>query len=81
MLTIYYYVQILTCLFAYDCNLFISNTNYSKLEKLVNDELSTIDHWMKSNKLTINYTKTKYTRDNTRYITIVTERNFPAMVL
>ena len=48
-----------TRLFADDAALFMFDKNLYTLNKRVNDELVNIDDWLKSNKLTPNYTKTK----------------------
>jgi len=47
-------------LFADDTVLTLSDPSYTTLTAKVNHELSKIDSWMKLNKLTINYKKTKY---------------------
>ena len=49
-----------TTLFADDINLHVSGKNLHELIKLTNQELINIDHWMRSNKLCINYAKTNY---------------------
>ena len=38
----------------------LANKHYKVLEKEVNVKLSTIDNWMRINKLTINYKKTEF---------------------
>ena len=48
-----------TRLYADDTALFMFDKNLYTLNKRVNDELVSIDNWLKSNKLTPNYTKTK----------------------
>ena len=52
--------QFQTRLFADDTNLTFSHKNITKLNCIVNTELNHIDDWMKINKLSINYTKTKF---------------------
>ena len=47
-------------LFADDTNLTLSGTNPELLQNEVNSQLLKIDNWMKTNKLTINYSKTKF---------------------
>jgi len=47
-------------LFADDTVLTMSGYSLKTLHDKVNQELQKIDHWMKFNKLTINYYKTKY---------------------
>ena len=47
-------------LYANDTALFMFDKNLYTLNKRVNDELVNIDNWLKSNKLTPNYTKTKF---------------------
>ena len=49
-----------TRLYADDTALFMFDENLCTLNKRVNDELVNIDNWLKSNKLTPNYTKTKF---------------------
>ena len=49
-----------TRLYAGDTALFMFDKNLCTLNKRVNDELINIDNWLKSNKLTPNYTKTKF---------------------
>ena len=49
-----------TRLYADDTALFMFDKNLCTLSKRVNDELVNIDNWLKSNKLTPNYTKTKF---------------------
>jgi len=46
-----------TVLYADDINLHISGKNHEILEKTVNHELKKIDHWVRANKLCINYSK------------------------
>ena len=45
---------------ADDTALFMFDKTLCTLNKRVNDELFNIDNWLKSNKLTTNYTKTKF---------------------
>ena len=47
-------------LFADDANLRLSHQQPEFLQKLVNEEITIIDNWMKMNKLTLNYDKCKY---------------------
>ena len=49
-----------TVLFADDALLALSDCNLSKLQGIVNIELSKIDFWMKKQKLHLNYSKTHY---------------------
>ena len=49
-----------TRLFADDTALFLSNDNLKTLNKNVNCELLNIEAWLKANKLSLNYSKTKY---------------------
>ena len=49
-----------TRLYADDTALFMFDKNLYTLNKRVNDELVNIDNWLKSNKLTPNYTTTKF---------------------
>jgi len=46
-----------TVLYADDINLHISGKKHEILEKTVNHELKKIDHWVRANKLCINYSK------------------------
>ena len=48
-------------LFADDSNLFYSHKDIKTLFKIVNEELIKVDEWFKSNKLSLNIKKTKYT--------------------
>ena len=48
-----------TRLFADDTVLTLSNNCERELNNSVNFEIVKIDHWMKLNKLSLNYTKTK----------------------
>jgi len=45
-----------TFLYADDINKHMSEKNHKISEKLVNNELKKIDHWVRANKLCINYT-------------------------
>jgi len=47
-------------LYADDINLQISGKNHEILEKTVNHELKKIDHWVRANKLCINYSKSNF---------------------
>ena len=49
-----------TVLYADDINLHISGKNHEILEKTVNHELKKIDHWVRANKLCINYSKSNF---------------------
>jgi len=49
-----------TVLYADDINLHISGKNHEILEKTVNHELKKIDHWLRANKLCINYSKSNF---------------------
>jgi len=49
-----------TILYADDINLHISGENHEILEKTVNHELKKIDHWVRANKLCINYSKSNF---------------------
>ena len=49
-----------TVLYAGDINLHISGKNHETLEKTVNHELKKIDHWVRANKLCINYSKSNF---------------------
>ena len=52
--------KLITKLFADDTCLFSSADSENELQYFVNQELKNIEHWMASNKLTINYSKTKF---------------------
>ena len=52
--------QLLTKLFADDTVLIFSADNLNDLQILINNELRAIHQWMTSNKLSLNYDKTKY---------------------
>ena len=47
-------------MFADDTNLFLSRQNLKTLFSTVNNELTNIHEWFKSNKLSLNFKKTKY---------------------
>ena len=47
-------------LFADDINLHMSNSSFNVLQKIVNLELCKIDHWLRANKLSLNYNKTNF---------------------
>ena len=47
-------------LFADDTNLTLASNNLAELQNLVNTEMSKIDQWMNSNKLSINSSKSQY---------------------
>ena len=49
-----------TVLHADDINLHISGKNHKIIEKTVNHELKKIDHWIRVNKLCINYSKSNF---------------------
>ena len=49
-----------TVLYADDINLHISGENHKILEKTVNHELKKIDHWVRANKLCINYSNSNF---------------------
>jgi len=49
-----------TVLYANDINLHISEKNHEILEKTVNHELEKIDHWVRGNKLCVNYSKSNF---------------------
>ena len=48
-------------MFADDTNLFYSHKNLKTLFNIVNIELNKLNNWFKSNKLSLNTGKTKYT--------------------
>ena len=52
--------NLITKLFADDTCLFLTASTVSELQAIANKELKCIEYWMASNKLTINYSKTKY---------------------
>ena len=47
-------------LFADDTNLFLSNSDLSKLQEILNKELASVDTWFKCNRLSLNVSKTNY---------------------
>jgi len=47
-------------LYADDINLHISGKKHESLEKTVNHELKKNDHWVRANKLCINYSKSNF---------------------
>ena len=49
-----------TTLFADDTYLTLSDKNLTDLENRANDQLKNIDIWLRYNKLSLNYSKTKY---------------------
>ena len=49
-----------TTLFADDINLHMSNSCFNVLQTTVNPELCKIDHWLRANKLSLNYNKTNF---------------------
>jgi len=49
-----------TTLFADDINLHMSNSCFNILQTTVNLELCEIDNWLRANKLSLNYNKTKF---------------------
>jgi len=49
-----------TTLFADDINLRMSNFCFNVLQTTVNLELYEIDHWLRANKLSLNYKKTNF---------------------
>jgi len=49
-----------TTLFADDINLHMSNSSFNVLQTTVNFELCKIDHWLRANKLSLNYNKTNF---------------------
>jgi len=57
-----------TVLYADDINLHISGKNHEILEKTVNRELKKIDHWVRANKLCINYSKSNFMLMNSHKI-------------
>ena len=48
------------CIFSDDTNLTMVSEYYLSLKTKVNCEIQKIDNWFKSNKLSLNYNKTKY---------------------
>jgi len=51
---------LLTTLFADDINLHMSNSSFNVLQTTVNLELCKIDHWLRANKLSLNYNKANF---------------------
>ena len=49
-----------TTLFADDSNLHMTNSCFNVLQTTVNLELCKIDHWLRANKLSLNYNKTNF---------------------
>jgi len=49
-----------TTLFADDINLHMSNSSFNVLQTTVNLELCKFDHWLRANKLSLNYNKTNF---------------------
>ena len=49
-----------TCLFADDTNFTVSSKNINELQVIAQKELSLVNKWIKSNKLTINLSKSEY---------------------
>jgi len=49
-----------TTLFADDINPHMSNCSFNVLQTTVNLELCKIDHWLRANKLSLNYNKTNF---------------------
>ena len=49
-----------TTLFVDDINLHMSNSSFNVLQTTVNLELCKIDHWLRANKLSLNYNKTNF---------------------
>ena len=49
-----------TIMFADDTNLFFSDNCYNQLFRVVNKELTDVDHWLMANKLSLNISKTNY---------------------
>ena len=47
-------------LFADDTSIYYSNSDIKQLEFVLNSELRKLDSWMKSNKLSVNISKTNY---------------------
>jgi len=55
-----------TILYTDDINLHISGKKHKTLEKTVNHELKKIDHWVRVNKLCINYSQSNFMIVNNR---------------
>ena len=49
-----------TTLFADDINLHMSNSSFNVFQTTVNLELCKIDHWLRANKVSVNYNKTNF---------------------
>ena len=49
-----------TIMFADDTNLFFSESSYEKVFQVANEELKSIDSWLKANKFFLNINKTNY---------------------
>ena len=49
-----------TLIFADDTSIFYSHSDPKHLESVLNEELTKVDVWMKSNKLSVNIEKTNY---------------------
>ena len=47
-------------LFVDDTNIFFSHKNPAQLIQILNDEIKKLSEWFKSNKLSLNLTKTKF---------------------
>ena len=47
-------------IFADDTSVFISNSNLTTMYQRANEDLNSIYNWLGANKLSINFTKTKY---------------------
>ncbi len=47
-------------LFAHDSILYLTGNALTEIQKLVSDEVTTLDRWLNSNKLVINTDKTKH---------------------
>ena len=52
--------KVLFILFAEDTNIFCSHESLQELFKIVNDEMTKLTDWFKSNKLSLNIDKTNY---------------------
>ena len=60
-----------TVLYADDINLHISGKKHEILEKTVNHEVKKIDHWVRANKLCINYSKSNFMLTNNHKKSII----------
>ena len=49
-----------TKLFADDTGLFYHDKSLTELQKIINEQIKKDDPWFKSNKLTLNYSKTNF---------------------